>query len=54
VTFTNEGLRVLKEDDASRFALIFLGLSLSDMGALKIVAALRAGENNPETPMVLM
>lgn len=54
VTFIHEGVGVLRVDDTTKFDLIVLGGSFEDMDAFKVVAALRAGENNSETPIIFV
>lgn len=53
VSFVSDGLSVLREDDAKVFDLVFLNSELSDMSAQKVLAAIRAGETNPDVPVIM-
>lgn len=49
-----DAVSVLREDETVRFSLIVLSSSLSDMNPVKAVAALRAGEQNAKTPILVL
>ena len=49
-----DAVSVLREDETVRFSLIVLSSSLSDMNPVKTVAALRAGDQNVKTPILIL
>ncbi len=54
VSFAGDGLSALREDDAKIFDLVFLNYHLSDMSGMKVLTAIRAGETNPDVPIVMI
>ena len=54
VTIEEEGYGVLRADNSNSYALIVLGSSLEGMSVSKVVAALRSGGDNAETPILIM
>ncbi|MEK6709953.1 MAG: response regulator, partial [Nitrospinota bacterium] len=49
-----DAVSILREDENSSFGLILLSSALAGMSALKVVAALRAGELNVKTPILVL
>lgn len=54
VSFVSDGLSALREDDSKIFELAFLNSHFSDMSGLKVLAAIRAGETNPDVPIIMI
>ena len=54
VTIEEEGYGVLRADNSNSYGLIVLGSSLEGMSVPKVVAALRSGGENSDTPILIM